>query len=347
MSGAGGSGTPGPKSAFEATDAKFSKLSPDTQAALNKYLSDKVAVANRTTVTIQKVTQVNPQIEVPKYNRDRMTAEAFFQKCLIYFTSQNYSPDQYVAMIPTILKAEQQLWYDSICIKVATWDDFCREFREKYDNEQAKQARIQRLYNRRQQNDESVEQFVYEMLNLARQVNPTEREEVSLRRARDSLVPELATAIGELHVWSANQLIERAEVIHKLLKEKYAKEGSQVRLPPMQGFRQNQGNNRGMNNRGRYNSRGFFRGYRSGNIPHIPQTAQTNERKEEESQAGSSQNRGNNRGQRGSNGSRGTNQNNSCHTCGEIGHFARACPRGRGASSSQQSRGSLNYRGRP
>jgi len=193
------------------------------------------------------------------------------------------------------------------------------------------------------------------MLTLAKQVDPTESEETSLRRARDRLSPELATLIGELHTWSANALTQRVEVVHKLLKSKFTAEGSSTRLPPMYGYRnpqQSSSSNRSFNKRGR--GRNSYRGQNSRGYHNQPSNAHDNQNTgEQEYNEQGNADRGNSnqrnqshyRGQgnerrqsnyreqssyRGQSNVRGRgNSSVPCNFCHKYGHFARDCRQAR------------------
>ena len=77
-------------------------------------------------------------------------------------------------MLPTILSDEQKLWFENTRDNNMTWEVFKNKFKAKYDDWNVSEGRSRLLRERQQKDHETVEQFVYEMVRLAKQVNPTE-----------------------------------------------------------------------------------------------------------------------------------------------------------------------------
>ena len=104
---------------------------------------------------------------------------------------------------------DYKLWYDSLSSTIKKWDDFVRVFKDRYDNEFVRRDRCRILHSRRQRIHDPCEQFVLEMFNLSRQIDPTESDQVSLSRVRDALDPRLGGMIGNLNPWSMNNFLSR------------------------------------------------------------------------------------------------------------------------------------------
>jgi len=248
--------------------AGMGDISQEQRAAINNFLAAQVAAA-QANVT---VSTVNPNIPVPKYKPDVHTAETYLGDIERYFRSMNYRQNNYVQMLPTILSEEQKLWFENTRDNDMTWDIFKQKFTNKYDDWNVTENRSRLLRERQQKDYETVEQFVYEMVRLAKQVNPAEQEKISVLRAKNALVPELRIAIGNIEDFSAEDLIARAATVLRDLKDRDSRNGVTSKLPPLnehekrkmneQRKRNEQSNNDRGNFRGRFNNRGYnnFRG---------------------------------------------------------------------------------------
>ncbi len=211
----------------------FQGLSPNRTEQIKDYVTQQVLQA----MSSIRVTTVNPKVDMPEYHYERMTSDTFFTKCVNYFKSQGYQPTQYHQVVAAILKGDMKLWHDNVTSTVNSWDDFCRVFRAKYDSEAVQEKRKRHLYTRRQQFNESVEQFVYEMVNLGRQVNPNESEDTSVDRAYEAMNPDIYRAIGDLHTKTVNNLIEQANRAVRAIKASDKLKGTYTRLPPVYGYK--------------------------------------------------------------------------------------------------------------
>jgi hypothetical protein len=136
-----------------------------------------------------------------------------------------------------ILKGEYKLWYDSISNSIGNWDEFKVAFKRRYDNDSIQRSRQRLLHTRRQRSNDPTEQFIFEMINLARQIDPLEEVGVSLKRARDALLPDIAALVGDCNPWSIDNLLERCSSAHEILnRQSHIKEKIAADIPPLKGL---------------------------------------------------------------------------------------------------------------
>lgn len=323
---------------FDPLDPIFNTLDPAVQAHLNNLLAQQVA-ANRI-VHEHRINTTNTNISIPVYNHKTMTSDTFLQKCRTYLLAQGHSPAIFHELLPMILQGEYKLWYDSICNTIHNWDDFMTAFKHRYDNDMIQRSRQRLLHTRRQGSQDPTEQFIYEMINLARQIDPLEELELSLKRARDALLPDIAALVGDCNPWTLDNLLERCSSAHELLnRQSRLKEKKPADIPPLKGLREElekkESSNRNGNGRGNRNDsfrgRGSFRGRNYGHSNNRDSFQQrfNNQRRENEADdrviEGRSY-RGNDRNRGGRNGNRTTDMSKiKCNKCQKFGHFARDC----------------------
>jgi hypothetical protein len=95
------------------------------------------------------------------------------------------------------------------------------------------------------------------MVNLTKQIDPLETDEVCLKRARDALHPDIAAIVGDLNPWTLDTLLDRVAFAHELVKGQCKMKGLRpTDIPPRKGLREkllrdNNFKNRGNNLRGR------------------------------------------------------------------------------------------------
>jgi hypothetical protein len=335
-------------------------LDQDVQDQINQLIAQRVADANR----IVKVTNVNANIPIPFYNSKTMTSATYFKKCRSYLTAQGYEPAQFHDLLPMIMKGEFKLWFDSISHGVNSWDDFTNKFRSRYDNESVQNERRRILYSRKQRMSDPTEHFIYEMVNLGKQIDPDESEESCLKRARDALIPEIAKFVGELSEWTLDKLLERVDAVHDMIERdnRMKKKESRIEIPPLKFIKRddkgfsNQSSRGSYHQRGRgqYNNMGNRNDYQNQNYSQNYNNYNSNRggnnsgnREDNNSYRGRNGNDNSNgysRGNRGDfNGNRGHNRGRGnfsrgegnqgqtdksrvkCRVCQEFGHFAREC----------------------
>jgi hypothetical protein len=209
-----------------------------------------------------------------------------------------------------------------------------------------------------------TEQFIYEMVNLGKQIDPDESEESCLKRARDALIPEIAKFVGELTEWTLDKLLERVDAVHDMIERdnRMKKKESRIEIPPLKFIKRddkgfsNQSSRGSYHQRGRgqYNNMGNRNDYQHQNYSQNYNNYNSNRggnnsgnREDNNSYRGRGGNYNSNgyfRGNRGDfNGNRGHNRGRGnfsrgegnqgqtdksrvkCRVCQEFGHFAREC----------------------
>lgn len=286
----------------------FQGLSPNRVERLKDFVSQQVLQA----VSSIRVTTVNPKIDMPEYHYERMTSDSFFSKCINYFKSQGYTPTQYHQVVGAIMKGDMKLWHDNVTSSINSWADFCNLFKAKYDSEAVVEKRKRHLYTRRQKFDESVEQFVYEMVNLGKQVNPNETEETSVDRAYEAMSPDIYRAIGDLHIKTVNNLIEQANRAVRAIRASDKLKGTYTRLPPVYGYKKPD------------DKQGRGRSFSFGSGPPPRRQFQDNLSNFHNPNTQSSQN--SQFRQRVNSAPTADMQEKRCFRCREIGHMKRDCP---------------------
>ncbi len=220
---------------FESTDPELNGLSEAQLAYINQRLASELSNANANTRPI-RVTNLNSRIDPPVYNPDAMTSSSYFTKCEKYFQAQGCQVPQYHNMAHMIMKGNMLLWFDSIVDRINSWEDFKKEFKDRFDNANVQAKRNTLLYTRKQKYHESCEQFIQEMVTLAKQINPTEQESVSVKRAFDGLIPDIRCIAGNLHNLTVNSLLEILQSTYDTIKSRDRLHGINTRLPPLHGY---------------------------------------------------------------------------------------------------------------
>jgi len=196
-----------------------------------RTLSDeaKQAVLDYTNSVIQNinvsVSNVNQNVPVPTFNPKTMTADTYLSDLESYFTTQGIRKEIWLSTVGTLLYNEFKLWYNYKRKEIEDWAEFKREFRSQFDTAAHKTDRSVLLLTKVQKDNETVQSYVWAMMELARQVNPTEPVEDSVLRARDGLLPSIRKLIRSLPAWTPEKLIEEAKAVLKdITEENYSYE---------------------------------------------------------------------------------------------------------------------------
>lgn len=314
------------------TDPNLQGLSPTKLAYINSLVQTqmmKVASSMRSV-------PLNPAISVPLYDEGNMTSQTFFSQCELYLQSQGFQSPQFHEVIRIILASDpsKKLWYDNVSASIKSWEDFKNEFRVKYDSPLVQERRKDRL-RRKQHINEPVENYVYEIVNLSRQISPGEEESISVLRAKRGLIPELSLYIGECN--TVNELLEKASLAIETIRARDRMTSRHTRLPPYSVRTESRGSFMQQSS--------FGRGRNYGNFSNTNRFQQSNEAQQQQSQLHSfnrfQSNDSNFRPRLGSAPSRYPSRENSivCHSCGEKGHIARFCQQKQSSVSTGQNAG--------
>lgn len=210
-----------------AADPHLKGLSPTKLDYISKLLMQQsVAVA-----TSMRVVPLNPSINIPIYNENTMTSDTFFTQCELYLTSQGFQAVRFHEVIRIILAGDpsKKLWYDHVSNAIGSWADFKTKFKAKYDSPLVQERRKDML-RRKQRYDEPVEKYVYEIVNLSKQITPGEDEAISVLRAKLGLVADLSLYIGDCK--TVDDLLEKTSIAIEKIKESDRRNGRHTRLPP-------------------------------------------------------------------------------------------------------------------
>ena len=168
------------------------------------------------------INNVNPNIPIPVFDPAVKRANNYLREIEGYFRAQGFVRDKWLATFGVMLPEDRKKWFSWKTKTVRTWDEFCRAFEAQYDTHIDKKTRETALANKVQTEEESADTYIWSMVDLAEQVNPNEDIEVTVRRARDGLLPYIRRGIAHLPEWTPEALIQearRAEQDHKSLKE--------------------------------------------------------------------------------------------------------------------------------
>jgi hypothetical protein len=189
------------------------------------------------------VRQPNPNVKIPKYIADKMTADHYLEEVKSYFASQGITKDL-VASVSTILDPAMKAWFIHVRKEGMTWEEFEDSFKAKYDTWFDKQRRMNYLVNRMQLENEPIEDFVWELMSLSKQVFPQEPVADAVRRCRAALTPQLRCHIPDLLVWTPEALIERCKSAVHDMRDHTRQTGNTAHVPtinhPQQQGRFNQ-----------------------------------------------------------------------------------------------------------
>jgi len=292
-----------------------------------------------------RVRQPNLNIKVPKYNPFKKTATAYLEEVEAFLKNQGAVEAEFLELVPTVLEDHTISWFRSKKVAAYTWAQFKTDFEARYDNTITKQLRQNHLVTRKQRDDEPVETFVWEMMDLSKQVFPGETIAESVERCRNALHPRLKVAVGELTTSTAEHLIDRCQAVIQDLRALDRVEGRRSKLPPMHTYSNDRFKHKPhfqsstssfVNNRPPGNWNRGQSSTNQGQSGGQQSTSQTNQ--QQPSSSGNAPNaygqrqhfrmmtRGTYRRPASQNGNRNQHAEKTCYQCKKPGHIAAQCP---------------------
>ena len=292
----------------------------------------------------------NNSVKPPVFKSREQTADSYLHSVELYLISQGHPNDKWLSLVPTLLSKENKLWWDLNRDVIKSWKDFKALFIKKNDTVAHRQERARILYSRQQKSTEPVDSYVYDMISLARQVNPNESLEESVRRAQNSLVPRLRIAIGNLSEFTPEFLVSQALLTLRNLRDEDRYNKVHSNLPP--GTKEEQSehekthkaqNNNDFTgkNKNRFSQNSFKRGggnqnFSSQNREGVHTTASgfTNQPHSSNSTGRNSRvgYKGNRNDSNKSKNSSKTKDSIICRKCKGLGHYANECPSSEGVA---------------
>lgn len=209
-------------------------LSPSEQAALRAWVATITApVINIPTV---KVKQLNSNLKVPTYHALKKSGATYIDELESYFKSQGLEQADFLEALPAAVDEEIKAWYRHKKTTGYNWAKFKVDFLARYDSDSYKQRRQQFLVNRKQKENEPVESFIWEMMDLAKQVFPIETTTASVERCRQALVPRLKVALSGSTSLTPEDLIEKCTNVISDLRCYDRERGQRSQLPPIHNY---------------------------------------------------------------------------------------------------------------
>lgn len=309
------------------TDPNLQGLS-ETQL---QYVNTLITSQMMKVASSMRVVPMNPAINIPIYDEANMTSETFFNQCELYLQSQGFQQPQFHELIRIILGSDpsKKLWYDNVATNIKSWNEFRVAFKAKFDSALVQERRKDRL-RRKQHINEPVESYVYEIVNLSRQITPDEDESISVLRAKRGMIPELSLYIGECN--TVNELLEKASLAIETIRNRDRMTQRHTRLPPFSIRYESRGSTmqqssfgRGRGRQSNFQPNNYGRNSNQANSSSQYQNSDSNFRP----RLGSAPSRFPSR----------ENSNIICHSCSGQGHIARNCPRKQTSVSTGQNPG--------
>jgi hypothetical protein len=134
---------------------------------------------------------------------------------------------------PLVKKGEEEEDGDAVD---GDWGESFAAFKARFENEVIRMERSKTLNNRRQGPNDPCELFIYEMFNLAIQVDPLEPNRISLLRAKNALHPQIAALVPE--AIDIDDLLMKVANAHDLLhRQSRMAFGRNANIPPLNGSR--------------------------------------------------------------------------------------------------------------
>lgn len=207
-------------------------LTPNKKKALEDWVAANKVVVN---VPDIKVKQLNTNIKPPVFEELKKTPNTYLEELEAYFKSQGFDRNDFLDLLPSVLADHTKSWLrakKAAAQGAYVWITFKTDFKARYDTPEQQQRRQHYLATRKQGEREPVDSYIWEMMDLAHQVYPTELEAASVLRCRDGLQPRLKLAVGELQKATAEHLIDRCQQAVRDLHALDRMEDRRGKLPP-------------------------------------------------------------------------------------------------------------------
>lgn len=253
-------------------DEVSSALSPELQALLQSFINSRVAATTINpiiNIPAIQVRTINQNLKAPQYHPLKKTGAAYLVDLEAYFKSQGLEEKDFLVSLPTVLDEEVKSWYRHKAATYSTetpytWALFKQDFLNRYDSESHRQRRQQYLVSRKHKEGEPVEAFVWEMMDLAKQVFPGESLSASVERCRRALCGSLRKLMGGIPVSTPEALIERCTNILEDSKDDDRQLGQRT-FQPTQRYGNGSFRGRGTGYNTRYQARGSSHSFSRGN----------------------------------------------------------------------------------
>lgn len=183
-----------------------------------------------------RVTAVTTDIPRPSFNPKKMTAESFLQDCERYFNSLGHTDKtMFMSMTKQLFNDTQKGWYDHQGRHAKDWDEFKKQFADRFDGNCEKEERLYELTTRKQKVHEPTEVFIYEMVQLAKYCFIGLKEEEYVEYAQRALHPSLGMILGTNKRTTVPELVSACGEVTKILHD------TQEDYPPMTEEDENNG----------------------------------------------------------------------------------------------------------
>jgi len=330
---------PVPSEIMSVPSTVLGALSPGKQKTLQDWVT-----ANRVTINVPtiRVKQLNTNIKPPIFDELRKTPSTYLTELEAYLKSQGFEQVDFLDLLPSVLPDHTKSWLrakKAASGALYTWSTFKADFSGRYDTPEQKQRRQHHLATKRQGEKEPVESFIWEMMDLAGQVYPTETTAESVQRCRDGLLPRLKLAVGELTTMTPEHLIDRCSQVVRDLRsfDKMEERKGKQPLPPMHPYNKErtfEGNDRPRNfhnfqGQRKFDDRNYSKFNQPGASQQRPSTSYQFKPKPEETKQGYANKKEFRRETRGTYGKppgASSHANKDCYLCKKPGHIARFCP---------------------
>ena len=138
--------------------------------------------------------------------------DAWLRHFLNYCRYKEYNNDKSLALIRVLLAGNAALWFDSLPQATSTsFDDLQQAFNERYKTPEIMKFRsAKEIFSRRQQPNESCDDFIAHMLKLGRQINADDK---MIRYAiLNGLLPAISCFVTQQRPENMDRLLEAARL---------------------------------------------------------------------------------------------------------------------------------------